>query len=577
MKKIIFSVFLLLLSCNVCFSETSQILDMSDRALYQEIFSLQRQSKFYKADLKIKKLNDDILLSYVYAERYLHKDYRSKSAELNAWLKKNPLHVDALRVYNLSVKKKGNPPVRKPQKGLSRPKGSACHIADSKDPVDLLYKRGFSHPNKEDRKKATSLMRKIYRALKRGKTLIARNYVESKDAKRLFSSIDYDSALTALAFAYYIDGRDDLAKDYVKKAINRSGKRIILSHWVYGLINFRNENYEEAYKAFKTVALSKTKYEGLTSAGAFFTSRAALKTGRYEEVNEFLKIASKNYLSFYGVIAKRALGHEKDINYYSEEEKEIQEYNGNFDIPEARQILALFEVGEKDIAEKQFKHLFYNGNAEMKELLIMFANENGKEDLAELVTLERGKLNLNTKRNTYYPVPKWQPQTGWQVDRALVYAFMRQESCFNQKAKSNAGARGLMQIMPATAAILAKDMRIKDWSRSKLFDPEINITLGQKYIRKLMDLEYVNRNLFFTAIAYNAGPGNLLKWVRRKNYNDDPLLFIESIPSRETRDFIKKVMSNFWVYRSLLNKNNPSLDEVVSGLWPIYTDLDGDE
>ena len=77
------------------------------------------------------------------------------------------------------------------------------------------------------------------------------------------------------------------------------------------------------------------------------------------------------------------------------------------------------------------------------------------------------------------------------------------------------------------------------------------------------------------SVAYNGGPGNLAKWVRQTGNQDDPLLFIESIPSRETRIFVERVMANLWIYRMRLGQTNESLSAVAGGAWPIYAALDG--
>ena len=75
-------------------------------------------------------------------------------------------------------------------------------------------------------------------------------------------------------------------------------------------------------------------------------------------------------------------------------------------------------------------------------------------------------------------------------------------------------------------------------------------------------------------VAYNAGPGNLGKWQRKMRHGGDPLLFIESLPSRETRDFIEKVVANLWIYRARLGQPRPTLDAIAAGDWPAYTPLD---
>jgi len=101
------------------------------------------------------------------------------------------------------------------------------------------------------------------------------------------------------------------------------------------------------------------------------------------------------------------------------------------------------------------------------------------------------------------------------------------------------------------------------------------LELGQKYLTYLLSNQLVKRDLFHLAVAYNAGPGNLRKWLRKANFGSDPLLFVESIPWRESRLFVERVLTNFWIYRERLRQDTPSLDAVATGHWPIYFNLDG--
>ena len=111
-------------------------------------------------------------------------------------------------------------------------------------------------------------------------------------------------------------------------------------------------------------------------------------------------------------------------------------------------------------------------------------------------------------------------------------------------------------------------------SRNKLFDPALNIDVGQRYIDHLLTHDGIDGDLLRMATAYNAGPGNLAKWRRKMSDVDDPLLFIESLPSRQTRDFVEKVVANLWIYRGRLGQPLPTLDAVAAGDWPAYTPLD---
>ena len=167
-----------------------------------------------------------------------------------------------------------------------------------------------------------------------------------------------------------------------------------------------------------------------------------------------------------------------------------------------------------------------------------------------------------------YPVPPYQPQGGYALDQAVVLALARQESRFVPSALSKAGARGVMQIMPQTAVTITHDSSLAGRNKDRLDDPIYSITLGQNYLRDLLDRQ--NGNLFSIAAAYNAGEGNLSKWQSLRTGDSDPLLFIETIPLAETRDYIKRVMTNMWMYRLRLGEATTGLDDAAAGAWPTY-------
>jgi hypothetical protein len=89
-----------------------------------------------------------------------------------------------------------------------------------------------------------------------------------------------------------------------------------------------------------------------------------------------------------------------------------------------------------------------------------------------------------------------------------------------------------------------------------------------------MEADTIGPNLFLVAAAYNSGPGNLQRWQSEVNYNDDPLLFVASIPVRETRLFIERVMANLWIYQLRLGQKTPTLDALASHRWPVYVPVD---
>lgn len=156
-----------------------------------------------------------------------------------------------------------------------------------------------------------------------------------------------------------------------------------------------------------------------------------------------------------------------------------------------------------------------------------------------------------------YPMtalPDWR-QIGPPVERALVYGLSRQESEFDPKAGSNVGAQGLMQLMPGTAKLIAKQYGIAYAPAKLTGDPAYNVRLGSAHLGDL--IKEFNGSYILTLAAYNAGPGRSRDWV--EEYGDprsgtvDPIDWVEMIPFTETRNYVQKVMQNLHVYRSRIS------------------------
>jgi soluble lytic murein transglycosylase-like protein len=174
------------------------------------------------------------------------------------------------------------------------------------------------------------------------------------------------------------------------------------------------------------------------------------------------------------------------------------------------------------------------------------------------------------------PMPDWRPPGATPlVDRALVYAVIRAESAFDADARSPAGARGVMQLMPGTAEAVAALEGVQLFSKDDLFEPALNVQLGEAYLAHLLETGGVGGNLVKLAAAYNAGPARIAAWQDLPRAADDPLLFIEAIPIGETRRYVKNVLTNFWRYRLLLAQPVGSRDDLARGRWPHYVALDG--
>jgi soluble lytic murein transglycosylase len=133
------------------------------------------------------------------------------------------------------------------------------------------------------------------------------------------------------------------------------------------------------------------------------------------------------------------------------------------------------------------------------------------------------------------------------VDPYFVYAVMRQESTFDPDILSPAGAVGLMQIMPATGKTIARELK-EPFSPDSLFSPAVNIRFGAYYLSQLLD--QFNENEVLALASYNAGPTNAMGWYLR-NKDKDFDLFVEDIDFSETRNYVKKVLGNYWFYLKL--------------------------
>ncbi|HIK22418.1 MAG TPA: transglycosylase SLT domain-containing protein [Thermosynechococcus sp. M3746_W2019_013] len=148
-----------------------------------------------------------------------------------------------------------------------------------------------------------------------------------------------------------------------------------------------------------------------------------------------------------------------------------------------------------------------------------------------------------------YPLPYWELVKKWSLTHnlnpLLVMALIRQESRFEKDIRSVVGATGLMQLMPETAAWIAEQLNLEDYS---LVDPEHNIRLGTWYFDYTHN-QY-NQNTLLALASYNAGPGNVSQWLERFDIGDSDR-FVESIPFPETYGYVKSVLENYWNYWQL--------------------------
>jgi soluble lytic murein transglycosylase len=426
--------------------------------------------------------------------------------------------------------------------------------------------------SKPQARESAKLKARIRQATRQGSTAAARRLLESGDAGRLLSREERDLLATEIAAALFQDGQDEAALELASSVCKRSGNLFMEAHWTAGLAAWRLGRYAEAAGQFETVASHGYSSSWVSSAGSFWAARARLAARQPAQVTKHLEAAARYPRTFYGLLALHILDLPMPFKWETPG-PDTDEIARVAEEPAGRRALALIQIGEEERAERELRVAAANADGTLLRGTLAVAAQVNMPALAS-----RLDSMLSPRGDGFdgaaFPIPNWQPQGGYTVDRALVFALIRQESGFNPNALSHAGAAGLMQLMPDTASFVAGDGIYRRSGKKQLHDPDLNLRLGQKYMEMLLDEEPVNGDLFLLAAAWNGGPGNLKKWLRASRGDGDPLMFIETIPLRETRIFVERVLANFWIYQHRLGQESPSLSAVAGGAWPAYMPQD---
>lgn len=373
------------------------------------------------------------------------------------------------------------------------------------------------------------------------------------------------------AWSYYIGGDDMSAARMAAYAAQGSGEWAALGAWVGGLAAYRGGDCETASRSFDIVA-TKQASEDLSAGAAYWASRAHRQCNRPAEAQARLNRAASYGDRFYGLLARRVLGRDLGLDWV-EPDFITADWTTLSKLPGAKRAAALVEIGQLGLADRELKYLAATADpTAYAPLLRLSARLN--LPATQYWLAQHPPLGQETPMSARFPAPDWRPAGGWRVDRSLVFAHALQESNFQTTATSRAGAKGIMQLMPATAKLLTARMadgtEVQVAAMRDLTDPEFNIECGQSYLQSLRDMSYTAGLLPKVIAAYNAGPGSVQKWNTTLRDNGDPLLFIESIPFKETRHYVEVVLRNFWMYQLRDAAPTPSLDALARDLWPKF-------
>lgn len=561
MKKIFTFLIAIFLPISVYATDLPDVLSDADASLYEQIFTLQANEKISAAQKLEKQLSDPLLMNEVLYQRYISKTYHTRGKEIAAWMNKYYDMPGAERMAKLAKIKQAT--VRKPVVPRTISGGASIETAQSETWTAKKYTGDTN-----------TKINKFKRAIRSGSTKTARLILEDPAFKRKLTESDYGRLAGRLSYIYYTNGEFELAK---KWGFVASDAKSEYGLWAMGLLYFKEEKFNESEKYFSEILKLEQINNARKTEAAFWAGRAADMDGDRATAKKYWKISAAHPMAFYGALSATMLG---DVPRYEFFEQDCTDE----DMDELRQTkygrmaLALLQVGQKDRAEQYLKYMI---TAKVSDRTLHAINSVATvyglprvSIQASSVVQDRGILEIDDDiiYSAQYPLPDWEPMGGWSIDRALLLAITKQESGFRANAKSGAGANGLMQIMPSTAKRVARENNVA-MSEIDMSKPEHNMFLGQQYIVDLLAHPNINNNIIKMLAAYNAGMGTMVKF--EKSFDTyDPLLYIESFPAYETRGYIKRVMSNLWLYRARLNQPLTSMEDLADGNWPLYNSED---
>lgn len=504
-------------------------LSSADEARYRAAFSAADRGDFDEAEAALVKVRDRSLVGHVMFVKLMHPTaYKASYDELAGWLKDYADLGGAERIYALAQKR--------------QPKGAR----EPRAPSFLAASRAWMATVQTSTSGDASF--------------------EARDA--------------------YYSGRVDEAWVLAPSA----GEP-----WIAGLAGWRLGKVEEARRFFLQVAEDDSNDDWYRAGAWFWAARCAERLGDTAAARDYFNHAAAAPYTFYGLLAARKLemggqrsaglklGRAEALPAAAAEPASpdpllwrvsTREDSRAADLidrdPRARRAAALVQLGRTVEAAQELRVGLALARSETAQrqwqALIVALNV----PLQAAPTPSAGPTQTRTRARPYrpepYEAPELYPDGGFTLDRALIYALVRQESRFNPYAYSAAGAVGLMQVRPESAARAAGDDKLLN-NIMPLFDPPVNLRVGQDYMTWLIERGLGGGDqawdLFQVIAAYNGGAGAVLKTRSRMDPDSDALLFIESLPARETRDYVEKVAFGYWTYRRMFGRPTATLDAAV--------------
>ncbi len=384
-----------------------------------------------------------------------------------------------------------------------------------------------------------------------------------------------EQALLSAANLHLVHHEYDQALDTFREAQQRfpDGARASYVHWKAAWLTLRQGRNEEAKKAFEEqITLYPTG--GETPAALYWRARLAEEDNQFGMARAFYQKLSDRYRNFYyAELARQRMKHLPAAGDAATEYALLDR------VPPLDSDMKVTETEPpSDELHVQKAELLGNGGLvdfAVRELQAATAVDGGSWGPAETARLyvETGHYDraievMKHSAPNYFaldipdlPRTYWEalfPKAYWSdlrrnatangLDPYLVASLIRQESEFNPNAVSRANAVGLMQLLPKTGKVVARQAKLKRYSASQLYTPAVNLQLGTRYFRGMVDK--FGGSFEYALAAYNAGSDRVEEWLGQGKYRD-PQEFVESIPFTETREYVQAILRNASVYKQL--------------------------
>ena len=355
-----------------------------------------------------------------------------------------------------------------------------------------------------------------------------------------------------------------LARRLLRDGDPRMAYRVAASHHLAGGSDYADLEFIAGFVALRHLGDAQAgldHFRRLTAAvstpislarGAYWEGRALDQLGQTDAARAAFARAAQNHTAYYGLLAAERQGMPLDPEILGRQQYPDWQTASFADSSVLQAAILLQQAGDRALAKRFLLHLAEGLNAQELGQLGEMALSLDEPHFAVLIGKQAAERGIILPR-VYYPVTDLVPD-GLAVSRALALSIARRESEFDPGVVSPAGARGLMQVMPETARMMATKLG-KGFDRARLTsDPAYNAALGSEYLKQL--LEEFGPSIALIASGYNAGPGRPRAWVEQfgdpRRDDVDVVDWVEMIPFSETRTYVMRVAESVVIYRAKL-------------------------